>query len=175
MGLQAVPRLCLEHWKPRKQLQLLTQLVGFFTLGLECSPCFEGVCLHECWSKSSTSPTQIHCCCNYSNAIYHCKSSDYSTEWLLMNHSSDSFPAQRVMGKYWWIALTFTSARQTGCLVFTANHSRALQKLFSCVYYVRCSVPNCSEKLVCNHSHCLQSCWEEIDLRFWLVVSCSSK
>lgn len=46
----------------------------FCTLGLKCSPCFEGICQHEQWSKPSTSPAQIHCCCSYSSTIYHCKS-----------------------------------------------------------------------------------------------------
>lgn len=135
----------------------------FFTLGLECSPCFEGVCLHERWSKLSTSPTRIHCCCNYSNAICHCKSSDYSAEWLLMKPSSDSFPAQR-----WWEDIDELRwlLRLRGKLHqgFTANPSRASQKLLPWIYHVRCRVPNCSEKLVCNHSRCLQTCWEEINL-----------
>lgn len=130
----------------------------FFTLGLACSPCYEGVCLHEWWSKLSTSPAQIHCCHNYSKAIYHCKSSDYSAEWLLMNHSSDSFPAQRAIQKYWQIALTFMSARQTG-----QQTTAGLLKSSQNVYY-EIDAPNCSEKLVRNHSHCLQSCWEEITL-----------
>lgn len=48
------------------------------------------------------------------NAIYHCKSSDYSTEWLLMIHSSDSVPAARVTGIYWKrIVLIFMSVQQT--------------------------------------------------------------
>lgn len=77
-------------------------------------------------------------------------------------------------GKILANCVAFTSARQTGYLAFTANQSRASKKLLSCIYYVRCSVP-CGEKLVCNHSRCLQSCWEEINLQFMLAVSYSSK
>lgn len=153
-----------QRWNAGKRLHLPTQLVGFFfTLGLECSPCFEGVCLHEHWSKLSASPTRIHCCCNYSNAICHCKSSDYSAEWLLMKPSSDSFPAQRRwedIDELRWL-LRLRGKLHRG---FAANPSGASQKLLPWIHHVRCHVPNCSEKLVCNHSRCLQSCWEEINL-----------
>lgn len=65
----------------------------FCTLGLKCSTCLEGICLHERRSKPSTSLTPIHCSRSYSYAAYHCKSSDYSAKWLLMIHPSDSFLA----------------------------------------------------------------------------------
>lgn len=65
------------------------------------------------------------------NAIYHCKSSDYSTEWLLMIHSSDSNPAARATGIYWKrIALIFMSVKQTA-RTYTANPLYLSCKVYS--------------------------------------------
>lgn len=110
----------------------------FCTPRLKCSTCLEGICLHERRSKPSTSPTRIHCSRSYSYTAYHCKSSDYSTEWLLTIHPSDSFLAPRVMGIYRRILLTSIPGKKTANIQTTAHLSGASSKFTFWLYYVRC-------------------------------------
>lgn len=120
----------------------------FCTLGLKCSTCLEGICLHERRSKPSTSPTPVHCSPSCSYAAYHCKSSDYSTKWLLMIHPSDLFLAPRVMGIYWWILLTCMLGKQTANIQTTAKLSGASSEFTSWFYHVRCILLKYSGNLV---------------------------